>query len=131
MAKKPVPAEDAYAAASKYFNEMQDISARSWKNLIELQLQFGKLWLEFLEMQTKRLAGVTNPSDFAAAEAGIATEYSGKFYNNIRQAIELMTNTQKELMECAEKCGFNTSMFAFPAWPVKKESPSQQPGKRE
>jgi len=92
----------------------------TWEDLSKLQSECANLWLEGLNAQMQRISSAKNLNDICAAEAGLATEYSMKFSDNLRKVYETLLNSQKEFVNC-----FNApeSLFSQP--------PPVQPEKRE
>ena len=72
----------------------------TWEGLSKLQSEFANLWLECLNAQMQRIASAKSLNDIYAAEAGLTTEYSMKFSDNIRKVYEALVTSQKEFMEC-------------------------------
>jgi len=70
------------------------------EDLSKLQSEFASLWLECLNAQMQRISTAKSLTDVYAAEAGLTTEYSMKFADNIRKLFETLLNSQKEFMAC-------------------------------
>ena len=90
----------------------------TWEDLSKLQSEFANLWLEYLNAQMQRIATSKSLNDIYAAEAGLTTEYSMKFSDNIRKVYEALLNSQKEFMEC---CSMPENVF--------RQAPSAKPEK--
>ena len=80
----------------------------TWEDLTKLQSEFANLWLECLNAQMQRISTSKSLNDIYAAEAGLTTEYSMKFSDNIRKVYEALLNSQKEFMEC---CSMPENVF--------------------
>ena len=72
----------------------------TWEDLTKLQSEFANLWLECLNAQMQRVSSAKSLNDICAAEAGLTTEYSMKFSDNIRKVYDTLVKSQKEFMEC-------------------------------
>ena len=80
----------------------------TWEDLTKLQSEFANLWLECLNAQMQRVSSAKSLNDIYAAEAGLTTEYSMKFSDNIRKVYDTLVKSQKEFMEC---CSMPESLF--------------------
>lgn len=90
-----------------YFNVNQEQFAglfrnqmHTWEELGRLQGELTNLWLECLNAQMQRISTSKNLNDVYAAEAGLVTEYSMKFSDNLRQVFDTLVNAQKDIMAC-------------------------------
>jgi len=86
-------------------NKYCQVQFQAWKDLAELQVHFANLWQECLNAYIQRMSTAKNLTDLFAAESGLATEYSAKFSEDIRQLFETLAGTQRELIECFNKSG--------------------------
>lgn len=92
---------------SSYFNVNQEAFAglfrnqmHTWEELGRLQGEFANLWMECLNAQMQRISTSKNLNDIYASEAGLITEYSMKFSDNLRQVFDTLVNAQKDMMAC-------------------------------
>ena len=92
----------------------------TWEDLGKLQSEFASLWLECLNTQMQRISTAKSLNDICAAEAGLSTEYSMKFSDNIRKTFETLLKSQKEFLEC---CSTPENLFRQPtAKPEKSKA---------
>ena len=97
----------------------------SCDELSKLQSEFANLWLECLNAQMQRISSARNLNDICATEAGLTTEYSMKFSDNLRKAYETLLNAQKEYMKClsASETEFSQESPVKPEKPAKGKAP--------
>ena len=118
---KPIGDFDAlFSANQTAMDEYFRTQIHTWEDLSRLQSECASLWLECLNAQMQRMSSAKNLNDVCATEAGLATEYSMKFTDNMRKIYETMLNSQKEFMKC-----FNAPEALFsqplPGQPEKRE----------
>ena len=110
-----------FSANQSALDEFFKTQLHTWEDLSRLQSEFANLWLECLTAQMQRLSSTRNLNDICAAEAGLTTEYSMKFTDNIRNVYETLLNAQKEYMKC-----FSAAEALFSQKPpVKPEKPGK------
>ena len=121
MNKKSGNFDVLFSANQSALDEFFKTQLHTWEDLSRLQSEFANLWLECLNAQMQRISSVKNLNDICATEAGLTTEYSMKFSDNIRKVYETLLNAQKEYMKCfsAPEALFSQSP------PVKAEKPGK------
>jgi phasin family protein len=100
MSKTASDLDALFSANQKAMDEYFRTQLHTWEDLSKLQGEFANLWLECLNAQIQRVSSARDINDICATEAGLATEYSMKFSDNIRKVYETLLNAQKEYMKC-------------------------------
>jgi len=121
MNKKSSNFDVLFSANQSAMDDFLKTQLHTWEDLSRLQSEFAHLWLECLNAQMQRVSSARNLNDICATEAGLTTEYSMKFSDNLRQAYETLLHAQKEYMKCfsAPEALFSQSP------PVKPEKPGK------
>jgi Phasin protein. len=102
MNKKFTDLDELYNSNQEAIDRLYKTQLRTWEDLSQVQSEFANLWMECLNAQLQRVANAKNLPDIYAAEAGVTTEYSMKFSENIRKMFEIIANAQKNFMECCK-----------------------------
>ena len=121
MNKRSSSFDALFNASQSSRDEFFKAQIHTWEDLSRLQSEFASLWLECLNAQMQRLSSARNLNDICATEAGLTTEYSMKFTNNINKVYETLLSAQREYMKC-----FNAPETLFSQIsPVKPEKPEK------
>ena len=100
MSKKYSNIDDLFSANQNAVDDFFRTQLHTWEDLSRLQSEFANLWVECLNAQMQRISSAKDLNDVCATEAGLTTEYSMKFSDNIRKVYETLLNAQKEFMKC-------------------------------
>jgi phasin family protein len=120
MNKKCSDIDALFGANQKAMDELFRAQFHTWEDLSKLQSECAHLWMDCLNAQMQRISSAKNLNDMCATEAGLATEYSMKFSDNLRKVYETLLNSQKEFMKC-----FNAPEVLF------SQPPPEKPERRE
>lgn len=123
MNKKWSDFDELFSVSQSAMDEFFRTQLHTWEDLSRLQSEFANLWLECLNAQMQRISSARNLNDICATEAGLTTEYSMKFSDNIRKVYETLLNAQKEFMKCVS----TPEALSLPTQkpPVKPEKPGK------
>jgi len=89
-----------FSANQTTIDEFFRTQIHTWEDLSRLQSECTCLWMDCFNARMQRLSSAKNLNDICAAEAGLATEYSMKFSDNLMKIYDTLLYSQKEFMKC-------------------------------
>ena len=90
--------ENNFALAGDMMGKYTQANIDAWKFLVDSQIGFGDLWVEYFRENLERLTAVKNQEEVFTVQSELLTEYSGKFSDQIQQVFNTLSETQSEFL---------------------------------
>lgn len=88
------------SATNDVMTQYGEINLRAWEKLSQIQRDLMDLGVECGTRQWQILGNAKTPADILTTESDIVVEYCGKLFDDVRQAVDILTKRQCEAMAC-------------------------------
>ena len=83
--------------------ELNDINARTFSKLADIQMNFARIGIENTVEQAKLFTGARDVKDVMSAQSNLTSGYSEKVMELTREAADIMSESRGELLAWMEK----------------------------
>lgn len=104
------------------FSELQQVGLHAAQRMFDSQSRHYERLMSLLSSQQQRLATARTPMDLMSIQMALATEYPARLNECVRESFEAASESQQELMECLERCGYAMTMLPTLHCPPVREA---------